>query len=292
MFRPERLGLVGFAVVFLLSFILHALDGGEAPPPRDDASVRRPAPVAPPEPRRPAPAAPADVLPPISRSDPAIQVRPEKKGNSTGTAFSIGDGVWMTARHVLDGCRTFGIVTAPRQVERGLEPMLSPGHDLAVFHTRRSTPSLGFEPADLRRGQTAFHFGYPQGKPADVRSTLLGRMRVIPAGRQRGEQPVIAWAETARVPKISGSLGGMSGGPAVDAEGDVIGVTVAESPRRGRVFTSAPAGLREALREAGARARETSRGTIDEPIDARGFAATGDRLRAELTVAKVVCWVS
>ena len=55
---------------------------------------------------RPAPyARPGTVLKERSRFDPAFTVDVGAKGNSTGTAFSIRDeGVWFTARHVVDGC--------------------------------------------------------------------------------------------------------------------------------------------------------------------------------------------
>lgn len=292
-FRPDRLGLIGFALVFIMSFVFHGLGGSDEPGvhPREGA-VRRPAvnqqaPI-----RRPPPSAPTGQLPPASTSDPAVRIEDSKKGNSTGTAFSIGDGVWMTARHVLEGCSKYGIVTGRKRVERGFERILNPNHDLATFQTKRAAAALGFERAGLSRDQNAFHFGYPQGKPADVRSRLLGRMNVVHGRGRRGKEPVIAWAEVKRVPNISGSLGGISGGPVVDADGDVIGVTVAGSPRRGRVFTTAPAGLKHMLALAGATPRESSRGTVDGVVDPVGFPKIGTALRENLTVAKVVCWVS
>jgi serine protease Do len=292
-FRPDRLGLIGFALVFILSFVIHGMGGGDnvETRPREDAVKRRPAVLQQPQARRPRPSSPTDALPPASRNDPSIRIQPSKKGNSTGTAFSIGDGVWMTARHVLDGCSTYGIVTGRKRVERGQRGVLNPEHDLAIFQTERGTAPLGFDQSPLSPGQDAFHFGYPQGKPADVRSRLLGRMNVTHGRGRRVKEPVIAWAEVKRIPNISGSLGGISGGPVVDGQGDVIGVTVAGWPRRGRVFTTAPKGLRHMLNLAGATARDSSRGAIDTIVDPRDFPRIGAALRKTLTVAKVICWV-
>lgn len=300
-FRPERLGLVGFGLVFILAFVFHGMgdDAGGGSNRRE--AQRRPPVVQQEQIHRPA-RSPAGELAPISGNDPTVQIQPSKKGNSTGTAFSIGDGIWMTARHVLEGCATFGIITGRKRVERGLRTVLNPSHDLAVFHTQRQAAPLDFEQAGLKRGQDAFHFGYPQGKPADVRSTLLGRMNVTHGsgrgdnGRRGGgggriKEPVIAWAEVKRVPAFTGSLGGISGGPVVDADGKVIGVTVAGSPRRGRVFTTAPAGLRHMLTLAGTPPRSSRYGAVNETVNPQGFPRIGAALRKNLTVVKVICWV-
>jgi len=294
MFRPERLGLIGFALVFVLAFVFHGIgeggpSGSNSP---GEATQRRPTIVEAAPRRRPRPAAPEQLLPPPSKNDPVVRIEDKKKGNSTGTAFSIGDGIWMTARHVLEGCSKFGIVTGQRRVERGYRMVLNPRHDLATFHTDRSAAALGFEPGDLSRNQEAFHFGYPQGKAADVRSRLLGRMNVVHGRGHRGREPVVAWAEIKRVPNIKGSLGGISGGPVVDADGDVVGVTVAGSPRRGRVFTTAPTGIRDMLERANAAPRTSSRGVISAGVDPAKFPRIGAELRENLTVAKVVCWVN
>ena len=66
---------------------------------------------------RPAPyARPGTVLKERSRFDPAFTVDVGAKGNSTGTAFSIRDeGVWFTARHVVDGCDRIGLQTGHRK---------------------------------------------------------------------------------------------------------------------------------------------------------------------------------
>ena len=195
----------------------------------------------------------------------------------------------MTARHVLEGCTEFGILTGRKRVERGFGAILSPRHDLAVFRTERSVPALDLHAAPLWRGQDGYHFGYPQGRPADLRSTLLGRMKIQPGNGSRHREPVIAWAENDRVPDFRGELGGISGGPAFDGDGKVVGVTVAGSVRRGRIFTTAPTGLRDMLEQA--RVLRESRERADPMIGPDNFPMVGRALRQDLVVVKVLCWV-
>jgi serine protease Do len=63
------------------------------------------------------------------------------------------------------------------------------------------------------------------------------------AGATIVEEPVLAWAEQGRTSGLRGSLAGISGGPAFSANGQVIGVTIAESARRGRIYTAAPTSI-------------------------------------------------
>ena len=74
----------------------------------------------------------------------------------------------------------------------------------------------------------------------------------------------------------------------MSARGGVIGVTIGEDRRRGRVISAAPVSLSEILAEAGA--ASMPRGTAQPgAISAGNFAAQGDRLRAGKAVAQVVC---
>jgi len=288
MFRPDRLGLIGCGIIFALSFIFQGQNRSTDSFKEDDISKRRPPPSQVVQEQR----RPKRILPPVSQNDPVLKLAPSKKGNSTGTAFSIGKGTWMTARHVVEGCNKFGVVVGPKQLEKGFNVNLNPYHDLAIFETRRSVPAFGFEKEPLTVGQNAFHFGYPQGKPAAIHSVLLGRVKINPGRRTRHTEPVVAWAESRRVPNFSGSLGGISGGPVLDAQGDIIGVSVVEARRRGRIFTSAPKGMRDMLARAGSSHTYTVDSHFKINIDVDQFPEVGRNLRQSLSVSKVVCWVN
>jgi len=224
-----------------------------------------------------------------SARDPAFNVAvPETKGNSIGTAFSLDRrGIWMTARHVVDGCSRVLIVTKPGRGVRVSRIFISRRADLAVLQTRGGSPSVRFTQSGLKIGQTGYHFGYPKGKPSAVKSTLIGRRRMRSSGRYSVVEPVVAWAEQVRVPDTFGGLGGISGGPAFDSNGNIIGVTVAGTKRRGRVYTTALTSIAAALNKAGVSV-ERGAGRRGE-INNRNFAEIGAEMRQKLTVALVYC---
>ena len=224
-----------------------------------------------------------------SASDPAFSVAiPSGKSNSIGTAFSLDrQGVWMTARHVVDGCARVLIVTGPRRGVRVRRTYIHPRADLAVLQTRGGAPAVQFTRQRLRRGQTGYHFGYPKGEPAAIQSVLIGRRRMRSVGRYNVIEPVVAWADRVRVPDSYGGLGGISGGPAMDGRGEIIGVTVAGSKRRGRIYTTALTSIAAALDRSGAAAERG--GGRRGAIDGRNFARVGADLRKRLTVALVYC---
>ena len=286
------------AAAGLFDLMLLPEGGGLA---RDDSRTRRPSPerYEPPADRagreswKPPQDSPGrDSLDTPSAGDPAFSIAvPAEKGNSIGTAFSLDRrGVWMTARHVVDGCARVLIVTAPRRGVRVRRTYIHPRADLAVLQTRGGAPAVRFTRQKLRRGQTGYHFGFPKGEPAAVKSVLIGRRRMRSVGRYNVIEPVVAWADRVRVPDSYGGLGGISGGPAMDGRGNIIGVTVAGSKRRGRIYTTALTSIAAALERADVPAERGGgrRGTID----GRNFADVGAGLRKRLTVALVYCAAS
>jgi len=139
--------------------------------------------------------------------------------------------------------------------------------------------------APLRKGQRAFHPGFPQGAPGEVTTRLLGRETLKVFGRGAHEEPVLAWAEVGRTDGLLGALSGLSGAPALDGQGRVLGVTIAEAPRRGRIYTTAPESFGPAIRgEQGP--DEAAQG---QPMTVETYGRASDALRRDLRVAQVVC---
>ncbi len=212
--------------------------------------------------------------------------------NSTGTAFAVDDqGLWITARHVARGCRKLGFAQPGRRTLVAADrAWLHPHSDTALVEGPAAREGFAPSPAPVAPGSDAFHIGFPQGSPGDVWSKAIGPARMVTRGRHRSDEPVVAYAEVARYPAFQGSLGGISGGPIFDASGRIIGVSVASSPRRGRILGAVP-GSFEALFDEAERRPQPAR-TAAPALAPASLRRTGDRLRKDFTVAKVYCFVS
>ncbi len=227
-------------------------------------------------------------LPPASAFDPEILVDVAPASSGLGTAFAISaDGWWVTARHVVDGCEQVGIIVS-RSTAAPVDQVRRAGFaDLALLKTGRAPEALQLDDSEraFQIGQRAFHVGFPQGKPGEAYSRLIGRERLIARGRYSLEEPVLAWAELGRTSGLRGSLSGMSGAPAIGANGQVIGVTIAESARRGRIYTASPSTLLNLLQVERVRAE----GSVAPRLTPANYGQEADDLRRSLAIAQVVC---
>jgi serine protease Do len=227
-------------------------------------------------------------LPPPSQYDPAVLVEVGPVASGMGSAFAISqDGWWLTARHVVDGCEAIGLIVSPGAASRVVDVKRAEFADIALLRTESAPVSLSLDTSERRFqiGQRAFHVGFPQGRPGEAFSRLIGRETLIARGRYDLEEPVLAWAELGRTSGMRGSLAGISGGPALAANGQVIGITVAESARRGRIYTASPASILRLLRVEQIEAQ----GTPGERMTPDNYGQVSDDLRRNLAVAQVVC---
>jgi serine protease Do len=204
----------------------------------------------------------------------------------SGTAFSVGDaGVWLTAGHVLAGCRQPAIVVA---AGRGVAARLRAiDGDVAVLTTEGGSPALPLAVlSELHAGQRGYLPGYPHRAPGEAATRLLGSQQIRGLGRGAATSIELAWAEIGRTDGLKGSLAGLSGAPVLNAAGDVVGVTLGEAPRRGRVYTATPDTVRRALVAAGVKPPPPGSG---QPINVENYGRVADGLRRDLRVAQVVC---
>jgi S1-C subfamily serine protease len=263
----------GGAVFGLLAVCLNQRENADAPPapPEESAEV-------------------GALLGPSTPFDPSVVVDAGAGPAlpAAGTAFAVAEaGDWLTARHVVEGCRRAAIVVAGNQaVEATIR--YAPTTDVAILSTEGGPTSLPLAPAELRVGERAFHPGFPQGHPGETATRLLGRETLKIRGRGSRREPVLAWVEVGRTHGLRGSLAGLSGAPALDGKGRVVGVTIAEAPRRGRIYTSAPESMRAAVAQTRRPASETGLGDL---ITVVNYGRVSDQMRRDLRVAQVVCLI-
>lgn len=227
-----------------------------------------------------------ELLPGESPRDQSVLVDIPEPESGVGTAFAIDEaGTWMTARHVVDSCDSVALRLGNRRA-MVMNVDLAPDSDSAIL---RSTWKRVPIPADLDGtrviGEHGFFFGFPQGRPGEAVGSLLGRHKLIVRGRYRTEEPILAWSEVSRTKGLSGSLGGLSGAPVLDKDGEIIGIVAAESPRRGRIYSVAPKTLKDYIPDDG-------QNFAAEDIVAEEYHIHADKYRRELRIAQVVCIVN
>lgn len=166
---------------------------------------------------------------------------PKSRRSGTGTAFAIGPGVWLTARHVVDGCDDVGLQVAPKRAIKVTDIRHHVSADLSLLRSSRAPTPVSLT---TNEGDDIYMVGFPAGRPGAVHGSKLGSTTLRERGRYQTRERADVWAERSRIPDRDGSLGGLSGGPAFAPDGQVYGVVLAEDRRRGRVITARPATLR------------------------------------------------
>lgn len=223
------------------------------------------------------------MLPSESPRDPKVLVDLGRAESSIGTAFAVNaKGQWLTARHVVDSCTRVGLNIGQARALKA-QYTVSPDSDTAVLKTDWTRKPLATDLDGQRRiGEHGYFFGFPQGRPGEAVGSLLGRHSMIVRGRYRTEEPILAWTELGRTRNLKGSLGGLSGGPVLNAKGEVVGLVTAESPRRGRIYSVVPETLRALVPETRTGGRN---------IDIKSYGVEADKYRRERRIAQVFCLV-
>jgi S1-C subfamily serine protease len=211
--------------------------------------------------------------------------------NSVGTAFAVdGDGTYVTARHVVDGCDRVYIAHQSGRFSPVSAIKIDYRRDFAVLKSNNvKAKSVYLASLAPGRGVDGYMMGYPQGNPADVRATVIGRNDMRSSGRYRAREPVVAWVERERLPVFSGALGGISGGPVFDGDGIVVGTVVAGAPRRGRVYTTHPRVFLNG--DLGEKIHFREGAETWRSITVNNYANIGRELRGDKTITQVYCQV-
>jgi S1-C subfamily serine protease len=204
-----------------------------------------------------------------------------------GTAFAVSPDTWVTAAHVVDDCKA-AYVRVWGQWRRMEGFVAHASADAAILKSRPAAPppALGITDRLPVLDQEGFHVGFPDGVPGTVRSKFIGMARLNRKARRSTEMSWV-WAELERSPNPDGPLGGISGGPQVDRTGAVQGITVAATDRRGRIFTTPVAQVREVVPDV---VPHASSGAAS--ITALNFGQEGEHARTAGSIALVYCSAS
>jgi len=296
------------AIIATLLLVIGAVFG-QFQPPSDNPDVgRRPVPETPPEALTPNPPAPSPAagelepapervrrpLPEPSPGDPLLNVNVEEipAGKvGLGTSFPVGSGLWLTARHVANsGCQRIFIGVRGATIPAFIR-YLHPQADLALLETQpASVPILPIASSGVSEGEAGYSFGFPHDALGGFAASLLGRGRMQLNGRLQGTGPVLAWAEERRFPDTLEALSGISGGPMLDENGDVVGIMVAVSARRGRTFSVAPEILQAAEQEFGLYGPSSSAPAVSEVATAPvSLSDAANAMRRDARIVETIC---
>jgi len=229
-----------------------------------------------------------DGVPDLSRGRATtLQVDMPRRGTAHGgTAWFVGGGIWLTARHVAEGCavQRIGGLQRPRiaRVWRDADA------DLMAFATASAPAAIAVSGRPPRKGEAAVAVGYPAGKAGVARIRLLGAAYIRLQGGTVSEQPFryYLW-EIGSLPEHvpdAGKLGGISGGVALNAAGEAVGLVFSSVPRRGMMGTVAWGDVARIHRAAGAGGEAVAGRSPDESAEAFGLA-----LMQRGVVARVIC---
>lgn len=230
-----------------------------------------------------------DGLPDLGRGRVGeLYVQHPRRGEvQAGTAWQVGVGVWLSARHVVENCHILALGPVQR-------PPLSrlwrhPDADLAAIESAALPRVLELAAAPPRAGEVGYGVGFPSLRPGVVELTLVGATRTRLTGALPTEQPFrsLLWRVQrlpGHVPNV-GELGGISGGVVLDRGGRAVGVAFSALPRRAFMGTIPYADVRRAVEATGARPIL--------PAAAHGAAPDVRALATQLfrdgTVSQVVC---
>lgn len=160
------------------------------------------------------------------------------EGVATGSGFAIDAHRLVTNKHVVEGARELTLDTSDGQ-QRDVEiASQAADDDLAVITTKEPLPaSLRLAASDARPGALVTALGFPLGGPFSRQDGRL--VDRVPGERFETGSDVLRSDVRVRP--------GNSGGPLVDAAGEVVGVVFAVELSEGRALALPVSRLRSVL---------------------------------------------
>ena len=220
-----------------------------------------------------------------------LNTKSSRNQSSSGTAFYLGNNLWMTARHVINECKEVYLKNDNKNsfIEKIL---IHPNSDLALFSNNNLIPEkfeIGKEISKI-----AFSSGYPAGNPGDVALEFAGFMAMEARSYNILEKHSI-YAVLEKNPRNLLSFGGISGGPAFDSSGNINGVVVAEFTRRGLLGVVGIDQINWLLSASNNHSdflninSNTELNLINLEINRKNYLKKGAELRRNKSISKVIC---
>ena len=220
-----------------------------------------------------------------------LNTKSSRNQSSSGTAFYLGNNLWMTARHVINDCKEVYLKNDNKNsfIEKIL---IHPNSDLALFSNNNLIP----EKFEIGKEISKFVFssGYPAGKPGDVALEFAGFMAMEARSYNILEKHSI-YAVLEKNPRNLLSFGGISGGPAFDSSGNINGVVVAEFTRRGLLGVVGIDQINWLLSASNNHSdflninSNTEFNLINLEINRKNYLKKGAELRRNKSISKVIC---
>ena len=220
-----------------------------------------------------------------------LNTKSSRNQSSSGTAFYLGNNLWMTARHVINECKEVYLKNDNKNsfIEKIL---IHPNSDLALFSNNNLIPEK-FE-IGKEISKFAFSSGYPAGKPGDVSLEFVGFMAMEARSYNILEKHSI-YAVLEKNPRNLLSFGGISGGPAFDSSGNINGVVVAEFTRRGLLGVVGIDQINWLLSASSKHSdflninSNTEFNLMNLEINRKNYLKKGAELRRNKSISKVIC---
>lgn len=170
-----------------------------------------------------APAAVPEMVETVRTAVVCIENRLEAGRTRIGTGFFVGPGLIASSAHVFSETGRIRIRQADGAVSGAVVVALDAAADIALLRTERA--GAGYlrlsDRADLVAGEPVFTIGCPFGLEQSLSQGVVSNARRVIRGRELIQTDVLANA-------------GNSGGPLVDARGEVVGIVhaiVADAPK-------------------------------------------------------------